>query len=58
MAYFATATPQIKKSVSCGSFEKERVFKMEEALMKHYGYNFSQLHKTLVRDAYQHLKLI
>tara|TARA_S200002703_G_C3706376_1_gene216975 strand:- start:546 stop:722 length:177 start_codon:yes stop_codon:yes gene_type:complete len=58
MALFTTEPRQIKKSISYGTFEKERIFRMEEELMEHHGYNFSQLHKCLVRDAYRQLRMI
>ena len=45
-------------TISYQKQEAEKVMGMENELMDHFGYNRSQLHKTLVRDAYQHLKLI
>jgi len=58
MALFTAEPKQIKKSISYGGFEKERLFMMEEELMKHYSYNFSQLHKSLVRDAYRQMRML
>ncbi len=46
---------QTRKPVSYGSYE-QRVQDMEEELMNHYGYNFSQLHKVLVRERYYQIR--
>ncbi len=46
---------QTRKPVSYGSYE-QRVQDMEQELMSHYGYNFSQLHKVLVREKYYQLR--
>ena len=47
---------QIKKSISYGGWECEKLNKMEEELMEHNGKNFSQLHKDLVREKYYAVK--
>jgi len=47
---------QKKKCVSYGGFEKERFDEMERVLMEHYCYNYSQLHKVLIREKYYALK--
>ena len=49
---------QVKKSISYGENEVEKLFAMEEYLMNHYGYKYTQLHKVLVRDRYSQLKMI
>ncbi len=43
---------QVKVSISYQQQEVDKVLKMESELMKHYGYNRSQLHKTLIRERY------
>jgi len=48
---------QVKKTVSYGSYEAIKLNKMELLLMEHYGYDFSQLHKVLVRERYNQLVL-
>ena len=50
-----TEPKQTRRPVSYGSYE-QRVKDMEEELMNHYGYNFSQLHKVLVREKYYKLR--
>ena len=40
-----------------GSYETN-IQKMEEDLMKHFSYNYSQLHKSLVREKYYQLKTV
>ena len=45
MALFTAELKQIKKSISGGGFEKERLLMMEKEL-RNYSYNFSQLHKS------------
>ena len=47
---------QEKKSISYGGWEKDKLFDMEKQLQEHYGYNFSQLHKSLVRERFYALK--
>jgi hypothetical protein len=49
---------QVKVSISYQQQEVDKVLKMEDKLMDHYGYNRSQLHKTLVRDAYSKISLL
>ena len=53
---FYTKPIQKKKSVSYGSWEKEKFLNMEQVLMKHFGYNYSQLVKVLIREKYYALK--
>jgi hypothetical protein len=43
---------QITKTISYSKGEK-KVLEMEHKLMEYYGYNFSQLHKELVRREIQ-----
>ena len=45
-------TGQVVKAVSYGGHE-HNVLTYEERLMKKYSYNYSQLHKQLVREKYQ-----
>jgi|TARA_Y100000114_G_C11713638_1_gene304784 hypothetical protein len=52
-----TDKKQVKKPVSYGGHE-HRVLDMEQRLMNHYGYNYSQLHKVLVREKYYQLNLL
>jgi len=47
---------QIKKSISYGGWESEKLNKMEKELMEHYGKNYSQLLKDLVREKYYAVK--
>ena len=47
---------QEKKSISYGGWEKDELFDMEKQLQEHYGCNFSQLHKSLVRKWFYALK--
>ena len=49
---------QTKKCVSYGGWEVERLQMMEDELMQKHGYNYSQLHKVLVRDAYRALMMV
>ena len=48
---------QLIKSVSYKRTE-DKVLKMEKALQDHYGYDYSGLHKTLVRDAFARIRMI
>ena len=48
---------QVKKTVSYGSTEAIKLNKMEMMLMEHYGYDFSQLHKVLIRERYNQVSL-
>ena len=52
-----TDQKQIRRPVSYGGHE-QRVIDMEKELMNHFGYNFSQLHKTLVREKYYQLRAL
>ena len=54
---FTTEKKQLRKPVSYGGHE-HRVIDMENYLMDHYGYNFSQLHKTLLREKYYQLRAL
>ena len=38
--------------------EAKKVIGMEYELMEHFGFNRSQLHKNLVRDAYRQLRML
>ena len=48
---------QVKRTVSYGSTEAIKLNKMEMMLMEHYGYDFSQLHKVLIRERYNQVSL-
>ena len=52
-----TDKKQVKKPVAYGGHE-HRVLDMEQRRMNHYGYNYSQLHKVLVREKYYQLNLL
>ena len=43
---------QIVKGISYAGYERN-VLQMEDILMKKYGYNRSQLHKSLVKEKYR-----
>ena len=58
MFYSEPKPKQEKRSVSYGGYEKQKLFDMESALMEHYGYNYSQLIKTLIRKNYYELKAV
>ncbi len=47
---------QEKRSVSHGGYEKKKLFDMESALTEHYGYNYSQLIKSLIGKNYYEIK--
>ena len=49
---------QVKVSISYQQQEVDKVLKMESELMKHYGYNRSQLHKTLIRERYSKVHML
>ena len=49
---------QVKSHISYGRKEAPKLLRMEDELMNHYGYNRSQLHKNLVRDAYSKISLL
>jgi len=38
--------------------EAKKIIGMEHKLMEHFGFNRSQLHKNLVRDAYRKLSML
>ena len=48
---------QLIKSVSYKKTEY-KVLKMEKALQDHYRYDYSGLHKTLVRDIFAKIRMI
>ena len=49
---------QVKQHISYGRYEAPKLLKMENKLMEHFGYNRSQLYKSLLRDAYSKMSLI
>ena len=49
---------QVKSHISYGKREAKKILRMEDELMEHFGYNRSQLHKNLVRDAYSKISLL
>ena len=51
---------QVKSHISYGRKEAKKILRMEDELMDHYhfGYNRSQLHKNLARDAYSKNSLL
>lgn len=49
---------QVKQHISYGRNEAPKLLKMEKVLMEYFGYNRSQLHKSLLRDAYSKVSLI
>ena len=49
---------QVKQHISYGRYEAPKLLKMENKLMEHFGYNRSQLYKSLLRDAYSKVSLI
>ena len=53
MANYSNQTLPRVRQVSYGEYEVARLNMIEERLMKHYGKNFSQLHKDLMRKEYQ-----
>ena len=57
MPFLQTPPKQIKRSISYGAHET-RVLEMEDFLMQHYGFNKSQLHKTLVRERYYQVRTL
>ena len=58
MFYSEPRPKQEMRSVSYGGHEKQKLFDMESALMERYGYNYSQLIKTLVRKNYYEIKAV
>ena len=53
-----SAHKQVKKSISYSGHEAEKVSDMEEYLMSFYGYDFSQLHKVLIREKYYQVRTL
>ena len=53
-----TPTKQDTFTISYQRQEAKKVIGMEYELMEHFGFNRSQLHKNLVRDAYRKLSLL
>ena len=49
---------QVKVSISYQQQEVDKVLKMESELMKHYGYNRSQMHKTLIRERHSQVHML
>lgn len=43
-------------AISYTSQEADKILAMESYLMDHYGYNRSQLHKQLIRAAYNEVQ--
>ena len=46
----------LEKTVSYGGYETESLSEMEQFIMDHHSYNYSQMHKILVRKEYYFLK--
>ena len=53
-----TPTKQDTFTISYQRQEAKKVIGMEYELMEHFGFNRSQLHKNLVRDAYRKLSML
>ena len=53
-----TPTKQDTFTISYQKQEAKKVIGMEYELMKHFGFNRSQLHKNLIRDAYRQLRML
>ena len=53
-----TPPKQKKRSVSYGAYEAQKVSDMEDYLMNFYGYDFSQLHKVLIREKYYQVRTL
>ena len=51
-------TKQDTFTVSYQRQKAKKVIGMEYELMEHFGFNRSQLHKSLVRDAYRQLRML
>ena len=49
---------RVKVSISYQQQEVDKVLKMESELMKRYGYNRSQLHKTLIRERHSQVHML
>tara|TARA_Y100001968_G_C19292770_1_gene685065 strand:- start:323 stop:499 length:177 start_codon:yes stop_codon:yes gene_type:complete len=58
MQTFIDKPKQVKVSISYQRNEAPKVMKMEDELMYYFGYNRSQLHKSLVRDAYKKYRML
>lgn len=53
-----TPSKQDTFTISYQRQEAKKVIGMEYELMEHFGFNRSQLHKNLVRDAYRQLRML
>ena len=53
-----TPTKQDTFTISYQRQEAKKLIGMEHELMEHFGFNRSQLHKNLVRDAYRQLRML
>ncbi len=53
-----TPTKQDTFTISYQRQEAKKVIGMEYELMEHFGFNRSQLHKNLIRDAYRQLRML
>jgi len=53
-----TPNKQDTFTISYQRQEAKKVIGMEYELMEHFGFNRSQLHKNLVRDAYRKLSML
>ncbi len=49
---------QVKSNISYGRREAKKIIRIDDELIDHFGYNRSQLHKNLVRDAYSKISLL
>ena len=61
ITYTMTIKPQTKQDTFTVSYQRQearKVIGMEYELMEHFGFNRSQLHKNLVRDAYRQLHML
>ena len=56
--YTEDKSKQEKRSISHGGYEKKKLFDMESALIDHYGYNYSQPVKSLIRKNYYEIKAV
>ena len=50
--------PRQRITISYSAFEAPKIYMMERELMDYYGYDRSQLHKTLIRERYQQFKMV
>ena len=53
-----TPAKQDTFTISYQRQEAKKIIGMEYKLMEHFGFNLSQLHKNLVRDAYRKMSLL